>query len=93
LTTNPEPVDLQADHAKLIPQKLASNPGSGTNMETLMRLASQLGIEFTIDVRPAGSPARNVTKRAQIDSVVGTFRTDEAELLGLMADWTPGSHD
>jgi hypothetical protein len=32
-------------------------------------------------VRPAGSPARNVTKRAQIDSVVGTFRTDEAELL------------
>lgn len=51
------------------------------SMDTLMRIASQLEIEFTIDVRPAGSPARNVTKRAQVESVVGTFRTAKAELL------------
>lgn len=50
------------------------------NMETLIRVSGQLGIEFTIDVRPAG-PARNVTKRAQAESVVGTFTTAEAELL------------
>lgn len=48
---------------------------------TLMRLSGQLGIEFTIDVRPAGAPARNVTKRAQRDDVVGAFFTDNAELL------------
>lgn len=34
------------------------------SIETLMRISSRLGIEFTIDVRPAGAPARNVTKRA-----------------------------
>jgi len=53
------------------------NPG----MDTLMRISSRLGIEFTIDVRPAGAPARNVTKRAQTESVVGSFRSDNAELL------------
>jgi transcriptional regulator with XRE-family HTH domain len=26
------------------------------SMETLMRVSAQLGIEFTIDVRPAGNP-------------------------------------
>ncbi len=46
-----------------------------------MRISARLGIEFTIDVRPAGSPARNVTKRAQTNSLVGSFRTDEAEIL------------
>lgn len=51
------------------------------SMDTLMRIASQLEIEFTIDVRPAGSPARNVTKRAQTDSVVGSVSTDRADLL------------
>ncbi len=51
------------------------------SMDTLMRIAAQLKIEFTIDVRPTGSPVRNVTKRAQVESVVGTFRTSEAELL------------
>lgn len=51
------------------------------SMDTLMRIASQLEIEFTIDVRPAGSPARNVTKHAQTESLVGSFRTAEAELL------------
>lgn len=51
------------------------------SMETLMRVSSQLGIEFTIDVRPAGTPARNVTKRAQTTGVVGAFSTDDAEIL------------
>jgi transcriptional regulator with XRE-family HTH domain len=52
-----------------------------SSMETLMRISSQLGNEFTIDVRPAGTPARNVTKRAQTGAVVGSFRTEDAELL------------
>jgi transcriptional regulator with XRE-family HTH domain len=51
------------------------------SMDTLMRIASQLEIEFTIDVRPAGTPARNVTKRAQTERLVGRFRSAEAELL------------
>ncbi len=51
------------------------------SIDTLMRVSSRLGIEFTIDVRPAGAPARNVTKRAQAESLVGAFRSDDAELL------------
>jgi transcriptional regulator with XRE-family HTH domain len=51
------------------------------SMQTLMRISAQLGLEFTIDVRPLGAPARNVTKRAQQESVVGSVRTDDAELL------------
>jgi transcriptional regulator with XRE-family HTH domain len=50
-------------------------------LETLMRISAQLGVEFTIDVRPAGAPVRNVTRRAQDKNVVGGFRTDSAELL------------
>jgi hypothetical protein len=50
-------------------------------METLMRVSAQLGIEFTIDVRPAGTPVHNVTKRAQANNLVGSFSTDEAEIL------------
>ncbi|MDQ6606553.1 MAG: helix-turn-helix domain-containing protein [Actinomycetota bacterium] len=51
------------------------------SMETLMRISAQLGIEFTIDVRPAGAAASNVTKRAQQENVVGIVSTDDAELL------------
>lgn len=51
------------------------------SIETLMRISAHLGIEFTIDVRRASSPARNVTKRAQTEHVVGSFRSGEAELL------------
>jgi hypothetical protein len=43
------------------------------SMETLMRVSAQLGIEFTIDVRPAGTPVHNVTKRAQANNLVGSF--------------------
>jgi ribosome-binding protein aMBF1 (putative translation factor) len=51
------------------------------SMDTLMRIASRLDIEFTIDVRPARTPARNVTKRAQTSGVVGTLSTPDAEVL------------
>jgi hypothetical protein len=50
-------------------------------MATLMLLASRLDIELTIDVRPAGSPARNVTKRARMEGVVGGLTTNDAEVL------------
>lgn len=53
------------------------NPG----IDTLVRISAQLGIEFTIDVRPAGTPAHNVTKQAQANNLVGSCRTDEAEIL------------
>ncbi len=49
-------------------------------MDTLMRISSRLGIEFTIDVRPAGVPARQITKKAQPKSAVGSLRADGAEL-------------
>lgn len=51
------------------------------SMDTLMRLASGLGIEFTIDVRPARTKARSMTKRAQTDDLVGTLKTEDAEML------------
>jgi transcriptional regulator with XRE-family HTH domain len=51
------------------------------SIETLTRISSQLDIEITIDVRPAGKPARNVTRRAQNDNLLGNFATDEAVLL------------
>lgn len=51
------------------------------SIETLMRISAHLGIEFTIDVRPAGTPVRNVTKRAQTDNLVGSLSGDEAEIL------------
>jgi hypothetical protein len=46
-----------------------------------MRLAAGLGIEITIDVRPARTKARNVTKRAQTHDLVGQLQTEDAELL------------
>jgi hypothetical protein len=46
-----------------------------------MRVSAQLGIEFTIDVRPAGTTVHNVTKRAQVNNLVGSVRTSEAEVL------------
>jgi transcriptional regulator with XRE-family HTH domain len=54
---------------------------SNPSMDTLMRISAQLGIEFTIDVRPAGARVRNLTKRAQAESVVGSVRSADAELL------------
>ena len=51
------------------------------SIETLMRLSSKLGIEFTIDIRPAGQPARNVTKSARDRDLVGPVAGSEAALL------------
>jgi transcriptional regulator with XRE-family HTH domain len=51
------------------------------SMETLMRISARLGIEFTIDVRPAGTSVHNVTKRAQTAGLVGTFSNDDAAIL------------
>jgi transcriptional regulator with XRE-family HTH domain len=35
------------------------------SVETLVRLASRLGMEFTLDIHPAGKEPKHVTKRAQ----------------------------
>jgi transcriptional regulator with XRE-family HTH domain len=51
------------------------------SIETLMRVSGRLGIEFTIDVRPSASPVRNLTARAQGESLVGSYRGHEAEML------------
>jgi transcriptional regulator with XRE-family HTH domain len=50
-------------------------------METLMRLSSRLGLEFTIDVRPVGKPARSVAGSAGDDRVVETVAVGESEIL------------
>lgn len=55
------------------------------SIDTLMRISSGLGIEFTIDVRPVGKPARNVTREAQSDSVIGALAVGESELLVVAA--------
>lgn len=51
------------------------------SMETLMRVSAQFRIEFTIDVRPAGTTAHTVTKRAEATDLVGSVRTSEVEVL------------
>ncbi len=51
------------------------------SMDTLMRISAELGMEFTIDVRPAGAPARRRTPRTQAGSLVGQVRAGGAELL------------
>jgi len=51
------------------------------SMDTLMRLAAGLNIEFTIDVRPARSKPRLVTKSAQTSNAVAGASTPGAELL------------
>lgn len=53
------------------------NPG----IEMLMRISGMLGIEFTIDVRPAGKQARLVTKQAQTTRRVGGVTTETADVL------------
>jgi transcriptional regulator with XRE-family HTH domain len=51
------------------------------SMDTLMRISSRLGIEFTIDIRRAGAPAHNITNGAKNGHAVGSLRADGAELL------------
>lgn len=49
-------------------------------LETLMRLAGALDIEFTIGVRPVARKARLVTKRAQ-DGALASYASDRAVAL------------
>lgn len=51
------------------------------SMDTLMRVAAGLGIELTIDIRPANAKARMVTKKAQTDNVVGGVETEHVVVL------------
>ena len=77
---------VQKDLARLLgmtqPQVARLEAGEvNPRIDTLMRLASDLGIEFIIDVRPARTKALLVTKQAQNERVVGGVSTDRAELL------------
>ena len=51
------------------------------SMDTLMRLAAGLSIEFIIDVRPARRNPLLVNKRARTSCAVADVRTADAELL------------
>jgi transcriptional regulator with XRE-family HTH domain len=72
----------QRDLAKLLdmeqPQVARLERGDvNPTLETLMRLAGALEIEFTIDVRPTSRKARLVTKRAQ-DEALASYASDRA---------------
>lgn len=76
----------QRDLAKLLgmeqPQVARLERGDvNPSLETMMRVASGLGIELTIDVRPAKAKPRLVTKKAQTSNAVGTLSTADAEML------------
>src|ERR1039458_4064099 len=65
---------FQRDLAKLLemkqPQVARLERGDvSPGLDTLMRLAGALDIEFTIDVRPVNRRTRVVTKRAQDDAL------------------------
>jgi transcriptional regulator with XRE-family HTH domain len=49
--------------------------------DTLIRVASGLGIELNISVSPAHHKPKLVTKRAQAELVVGEVHTDRADVL------------
>jgi DNA-binding XRE family transcriptional regulator len=75
----------QRDLAKLLdmqqPQVARLERGDvNPTLETLMRLAGALEIEFTIDVRPTTRKARLVTKRAQ-DRALASFARHGAVAL------------
>lgn len=75
----------QRDLAKLLemeqPQVARLERGDvNPPLETLMRLAGALDIEFTIDVRPVNRRTRLVTKGAQ-DGALVSYKTDRAVAL------------
>jgi transcriptional regulator with XRE-family HTH domain len=75
----------QRDLAKLLemkqPQVARLERGDvSPGLDTLMRLAGALDIEFTIDVRPTNRKARLVTRRAQ-DEALTSFETARAVAL------------
>lgn len=72
----------QRDLAKLLameqPQVARLERGDvNPTLETLLRLAGALEIEFTIDVRPTNRKARLVTRRAQ-EHVLASCETERA---------------
>jgi len=76
----------QRDIAKILdmtqPQVARLERGDvNPHIETLMRVAAGLRIEFTIDVRPAHTKARLVTKAAQNENALGVLHTELAEVL------------
>lgn len=76
----------QRDLAKLLgmtqPQVARLESGEvNPTMETLMRVCGVLGIEVTIDVRPANRKPRLLTKKAQTDNAVEAVETDQAGVL------------
>jgi len=77
----------QKDLARLLgmtqPQVARLERGdTNPNIETLMRLAGSLGLEFTIDVRPSNrTRPRLVTKGAQTAHAVAGGSSAGAELL------------
>lgn len=76
----------QRDLAKLLdmsqPQIARLERGDvNPSIETLMRLAAGLDIEFVIDVRPADRKARLVSRRALVDNAVGGVETAHANVL------------
>ena len=75
----------QRDLAKLLdmkqPQVARLERGDvSPGLDTLMRLAGALDIEFTIDVRPTNRKARLVTRRAQAEALT-SFETARAVAL------------
>lgn len=76
----------QRDLAKLLgmsqPQVARLERGDvNPSIDTLMRLAAGLCIEFMIDVRPAKQKARLVTRKALTDHAVGGIETEHANVL------------
>lgn len=50
-------------------------------IETLVRLAGELNVEFTLDIHPAGRRPRLLTRRAQQEGLVASFTTGDTEVL------------
>jgi transcriptional regulator with XRE-family HTH domain len=51
------------------------------SIEMLMRLSSALVLEFAINIRPVGRPARYVTKRAKTEAAVADYEADDTAVL------------
>lgn len=65
-----------------VPQPQVARLESGENEpshKTLMRLASRLGLEFTISITAAGREPKQLTKRAR-DGVIATYEHNRSAL-------------
>lgn len=51
------------------------------SIEMLVRLSRALDLEFALNIRPAGRPARYVTKRAQLQATVADYKADDTAVL------------